>query len=128
MPKAIDIQAELTSLTHLKNRQKDMPEKEVGAAFSRLAEYVEGAVFTGSFDGESPWERHSKGDELVHVLEGQTTLTILGAQGDDILELRAGMLAVVPKSCWHRFSSPNGVTLLTVTPQPTDHSAADDPR
>lgn len=39
------------------------------------------------------------GDELVHVLAGQTRLTILGEQGEDVLELEAGMLAVVPKSC-----------------------------
>ncbi|USG62405.1 cupin domain-containing protein [Sneathiella marina] len=128
MPKAINIQAELASLTHLRNRQKDMPEDVVGDAFARLAEYDEGAVFTGSFDGESPWERHTKGDELVHVLAGQTQLTILGEEGEDVLELQAGMLTVVPKSCWHRFKSPEGVTLLTVTPQPTDHSSAEDPR
>ncbi|MEH6545651.1 MAG: cupin domain-containing protein [Sneathiella sp.] len=128
MPKAIDIQAELSALTHLRSRQKDTPEDVVGDAFTRLAEYDEGAVFTGSFDGESAWERHTKGDELVHVLAGQTRLTILGEQGEYILELRAGKLAVVPKSCWHRFYSSGGVTLLTVTPQPTDHSLADDPR
>jgi mannose-6-phosphate isomerase-like protein (cupin superfamily) len=128
MPKAIDIRAELTSLTHLKNRHTNTPEGVVGDAFARLAEYDEGAVFTGSFDGESPWERHTNGDELVHVLAGQTRLTILSEDGEDVLDLQAGMLTVVPKSCWHRFNSPKGVTLLTVTPQPTDHSRAEDPR
>ena len=128
MPKAIDIKAELTSKKHLSKRHVNMPEEEVGAAFARLAEYDEGGVFTGSFDGESPWERHSRGDELVHVLAGHTTLTILSEKGEDILELHAGMLTVVPKSCWHRFNAPKGVTLLTVTPEPTDHSSADDPR
>lgn len=39
MPKAIDIQAELASLTHLRKRQRDMPEDVVGDAFARLAEY-----------------------------------------------------------------------------------------
>ncbi len=44
------------------------------------------------------------------------------------MTLKAGMLTVVPQGCWHRFHAPHGVTLLTVTPQPTDHSTAEDPR
>jgi uncharacterized cupin superfamily protein len=126
--KAVNIQNSLASLKPLKNRLKDTPEEEVGAAFAQLSKYDQGAVFTGSFDGESAWERHTKGDELVHVLAGSTRLTILTAEGEEKLALSSGMLAVVPQSCWHRFHSPDGVTLLTVTPQPTDHSLADDPR
>jgi len=40
------------------------------------------------------------------------------------------MIAIVPQGAWHRFSSPRGVTLMTVTPQPTDHPAihVEDPR
>ena len=38
------------------------------------------------------------------------------------------MLIVVPRGCWHRFEAPNGVTPMTVTPLPTDHSTAEDPR
>ena len=30
-------------------------------------------------------------------------------------------LMVVPKNTWHRFESPKGVKVMTVTPQPTDH-------
>jgi mannose-6-phosphate isomerase-like protein (cupin superfamily) len=41
--------------------------------------------------------------------------------------MKAGMLAVVPRGRWHRFQAPDGVTLLTATPQPTDHSTAEDP-
>lgn len=128
MVKAVNIQSNLASLTPLRNRLKDTPEEEVGPAFARLAAYDQGAVFTGSFDGESAWERHTKGDELVHVLAGSTRLTILTGEAEEILELSSGMLAVVPQSCWHRFHSQDGVTLLTVTPQPTDHSLEEDPR
>jgi hypothetical protein len=38
------------------------------------------------------------------------------------------MLAVVPQGAWHRFHAPDGVTVLTATPQPTEHSFAEDPR
>jgi mannose-6-phosphate isomerase-like protein (cupin superfamily) len=46
------------------------------------------------------------------------------------LTLGPGMIAVVPQGIWHRFDSPDGVTLMTATPQPTDHPAVhvDDPR
>ncbi len=64
----------------------------------------------------------------MQILEGATDLTILTETAPEVLHLSAGMLAVVPKGCWHRFHAPDGVTLMTVTPQPTDHSTADDPR
>jgi mannose-6-phosphate isomerase-like protein (cupin superfamily) len=50
--------------------------------------------------------------------------------GSETVELHAGMIAIVPQGAWHRFSSPGGVTLMTVTPQPTDHPPVhvEDPR
>lgn len=42
--------------------------------------------------------------------------------------MRAGMLTVVPRNMWHRFEAPGGVTVMTMTPQPTFHSSAEDPR
>lgn len=129
MPKAIDINAVLNDLTPLRSRGKDTTEEEAKAAFATLEKFGNGAVFTGSFDGISAWERHQGGDELVHILDGETELTILtGTESREILTLKRGMLTVVPMGCWHRFHAPDGVTVLTVTPQPTDHSMADDPR
>jgi len=61
-------------------------------------------------------------------LGGETTMTILTDDGPEELTLNAGMLTVVPQGLWHRFHAPDGVTLMTVTPQPTDHSTAEDPR
>lgn len=128
MVKAVDIQASLAGLPVLRDRGAETPEVEVDEAFATLAEFRDGGVFAGSFTGESPWERHSKGDELVHVLAGETTLTVLTEEGPQVLEMKAGMLTVVPQGCWHRFNAPGGVTVLTATPQPTDHSTAKDPR
>ncbi len=125
MTKVVDIQAELATRPFLHDRCKDT---DADAAFAELAKFREGAVFAGSFSGESPWERHRNGDELVHVLSGATTLTIMTDDGPETLAMTAGMIAVVPQGSWHRLHSPDGVTVLTATPQPTDHSLAEDPR
>jgi mannose-6-phosphate isomerase-like protein (cupin superfamily) len=128
MIKTVDIIAELAGRPFLHGRSKGTTEAEADAAFATLAAFRDGGVFAGSFSGESLWERHQNGDELVHVLDGATTLTIMTADGPQSLDMTAGMLTVVPKGHCHRFQSPDGVTVLTATPQPTDHSDADDPR
>jgi len=128
MVNAVNIEAALAELPVLSGRAPDTPEAEVAAAFATLAAFGDGALFAGSFSGASQWERHPKGDELVHVLKGATTLTILSDDDRTVLDMTAGMLTVVPQGRWHRFHAPGGVTVLTVTPQPTDHSSAEDPR
>ena len=45
----------------------------------------------------------------------------------ETFELTAGMMIIVPQGSWHRFESKTGVQLMTVTPQPTDHTGADNP-
>ena len=127
MIKAVDIQGELDKLPFLVARG-ETTEAEAGAAFAELAKFRDGAVFTGSFSGQSPWERHRGGDEIVQIIAGATTLTILTDAGPQVLDMHAGMLTVVPEGCWHRFSAPDGVSVLTATPQPTEISFADDPR
>ena len=67
-------------------------------------------------------------DELVHILEGRATLTIMTDDGPQSFEMTAGMLIVVLQGHWHRFNAPERVTVLTATPQPTDHTFAADPR
>ena len=126
--KPVDIEATLAKLPVLKGRTAETTMEEAEASFATLASFRDGGIFVGSFEGESAWERHSKGDELVHILAGATRLTILTDDGPQVLEMTAGMLTVVPQDCWHRFNAPEGVTVLTATPQPTDHSTAEDPR
>jgi quercetin dioxygenase-like cupin family protein len=128
MAKAVHIETALAGLPVLRGRRPDTPAEEADAAFATLAALGEGGVFAGSFQGDSAWERHTKGDELVHVLKGRTRLTLVTDAGPEVLELSAGMLTVVPQGTWHRFHAPEEVTVLTVTPQPTDHSTAEDPR
>lgn len=127
MPKAVDIKAALAPLKFLHGRT---PATEITAddhVFATLVEYEAGGVFAGSFDGTSPWERHPNGDELVHILEGAAKVTVITAEGRQALDMKAGMLTVVPRNAWHRFEAPDGVTVLTMTPQPTTHTSAADP-
>lgn len=128
MIKAVDIKAELAGLSVLHKRDTSTAADEVEAAFAVLAPFRDGGIFAGSFSGETPWERHPKGDELVQILDGAATLTIMTDDGPQSFELTAGMLIVVPQGHWHRFEAPGGVTVLSATPQPTDHTGAADPR
>ena len=64
----------------------------------------------------------------MHILDGATTLIIMTANGPQSFPMTAGMLIVVPQGHWHRFHAPERVTVLTATPQPTDHTFAADPR
>ncbi|MDA1099506.1 MAG: cupin domain-containing protein [Proteobacteria bacterium] len=126
--KVVDIQTELARLSPLTGRGKETSEAQAAAAFATLAPFRDGAVFVGAFQGDSGWEKHPKGDEIVQILDGATTLTILTDTGPEVLTLTAGALVVVPRDHWHRFNASDGVTVMTATPQPTEHSFADDPR
>lgn len=128
MIKAIDIKAELGKLPFLHGRGKTTTEAEKKASFTTLSAYRDGGIFGGSFSGESQWERHQKGDEIVHIVDGAATLTIMTEDGPQSFDMTAGMMIIVPQSCWHLFQAPAGVTVMTVTPQPTEHIDAQDPR
>ena len=109
-------------LRYYATRTPDSSDEELADAFAQLSSYRDGGIFIGHYAGYSEWERHSQGDEIVYVLEGKTTLILLNEFGEISNELGAGQLLVVPINTWHRFETPEGVKILTVTPQPTDHS------
>jgi quercetin dioxygenase-like cupin family protein len=95
-----------------------------------VAPYRDGAIFAAKFAGTSAWERHPQGDEIVQIVDGATTLHLMTEAGRQSLTLTAGMLAVVPQNVWHQFEAPDGVCVMTATPQPTEHLRVDveDPR
>jgi mannose-6-phosphate isomerase-like protein (cupin superfamily) len=130
MTTVIDLNAELANLKMLQGRTPQTTRAERAGSSAQVASYRDGAIFTTKFSGEGGWERHRNGDELVHIIDGATTLHLMTEQGPQAVALRAGMIAVVPQGTWHRFDSPEGVTLMTATPQPTDHALVhvDDPR
>ena len=103
MPQVIDIEREMAPLTLLEERHADSSEDDLAAAFATLAVYRDGGIFAGGFSGMSDWERHRNGDEIVQVLGGATTITIVTESGPETFERTAGRRLVVPQGCWHRF-------------------------
>lgn len=123
MAETIDIEAALKSVSFLDGRT---PESNTSGTFARLGTYRDGAMFAGSFSGTSPWERHPA-DEIVHVLGGGAVISLVAGEAVEQHNLKAGMIVIVPEGTWHRFEAPDGVTLMTVTPQPTEHTSEDVP-
>jgi quercetin dioxygenase-like cupin family protein len=126
----VDLKAEFAKLTMLKGRTPTSSEAERQGAFGRVAPYRDGAIFTAKFAGRSAWERHPQGDEIVQIVDGATTLHLMTDQGRQSVTLGAGMIVVVPQNVWHQFEAPDGVSVMTATPQPTEHVRVDveDPR
>ena len=125
-----DLGTELGKLTMLDGRTPTSTAAERETSSARLAPYRDGAIFITKFSGTGAWERHPQGDEIVQILDGETILRLMTSEGLRSLRLKAGMMAIVPQSMWHQFESAHGVSVMTATPQPTDHIRADvdDPR
>ncbi|AJQ93500.1 cupin domain-containing protein [Gynuella sunshinyii] len=118
---SISIQEALNTLTFFSGRTPYSTDAETADAFSCLSEFQNGGLYVGHYQGNSEWERHGYGDELVMVIDGQTTLFIWQDDHETAHTLTAGSLIVVPQGLWHRFETPEEVKILTITPQPTDH-------
>lgn len=117
-PSPVSIDAAFASVTFLPDRTPLTDEADYTATLSR---YRDGAMFVAHYAGTSEWERHPVGDEIVLVLDGTTTLILL-IDGEEIMHrLHRNELLIVPKGVWHRFETPDGVRVMSVTPQPTDH-------
>ena len=119
--KVISFADEFEKLRFVGNRTPESTPEQLEGAFAELASYRDGAVFIGHYAGNSQWERHSRGDEFVYALDGETTLVLLTENGEVENPLTAGQFIVVPENTWHRFETPIGVRIMTITPQPTDH-------
>jgi quercetin dioxygenase-like cupin family protein len=130
MIRVVDLNAEFAKLSMLKGRSPTTTAAERSQSMSRLLPYRDGAIFAAKFSGKGAWERHPQGEEIVHILEGMTTLHLITAEGRQSLTLKAGSLVVVPQNAWHQFEAPDGVLLMTTTPQPTENLEVDvdDPR
>ena len=124
----IDLNAEFAKQRMLKERRPTTAEAEKNGAIARLTPYRDGAIFTSKFAGTSDWERHPQGDEIVQIVDGATTLHLITPEGRQSVVLTAGMIAIVPQNTWHQFEAPDGVCVMTATPQPTEHLAVGDPQ
>ncbi|MEQ8860730.1 MAG: cupin domain-containing protein [Pseudomonadales bacterium] len=102
-------------------------------AFHEIAPFNDGhaGVFWSEAGGPSPWEMHPECDELLQVLEGTIELEILPTDPtgpSTLTRIPAGSLVVVPRGCWHRQTLLEKTREFYLTPGPTLHSQADDPR
>src|SRR6266581_671706 len=130
MPSVIDLDAELAKLTMFRRTPHSTREETKGSV-SRLASYRDGLLLALKSAGTDHWERHLTGDELIHVLDGSTTLEIVCDDGPPkSFALGAGMIAVIPQGAWHRFHSSEGATQMAATPFPGENIDldVDDPR
>lgn len=119
---AISINDEFSKVKFLSDRTPSTTDEQSKDAFAMLSEYRDGGIFITHYAGFSEWERHPQGDEFVQIVGGETCLVLLSNDGEQRNILSQGQLLVVPQGVWHRFESPKGVKVLTITPQPTDHS------
>jgi quercetin dioxygenase-like cupin family protein len=124
-----NLNAELAKLKILRGRtsQTSAAEREESQSFARLMPYRDGTIFVTKFAGTGHWERHPKGDEIVQIIDGTTTLYVVSEGRSEAFNLSAGAFVVIPQGAWHRFESTDGVSLMTATPQPSDFSTVDDP-
>jgi mannose-6-phosphate isomerase-like protein (cupin superfamily) len=128
-PSIIDLNAELAKLTMFRGLTPTTTREERRGSATQLGRYRDGILFAGKNAGTSHWEDHAE-DELVHVVDGTKILDIVCDDGPPkSFEVRAGMIAIVPKGAWHRFRSVEGGTTWSAT-LPGDHIEldVDDPR
>src|SRR5579872_5014378 len=128
-PCIVDFTAEVAKLTMFRGRTPRSTTADRQGSAVRLASYRDGALTATKFAGKGHWEKHIA-DELIHVLDGATTLDIAIDDEPRSLALGAGTMTVIPQGTWHRFRSADGVTLMTATPFPsqTIEDDVDDPR
>ncbi len=120
VPELIDVSAALAGLSFLPNRTPHDDDESDAAWVKTLSDYRDGGIYVVHWAGESEWERHPA-DELVLVIDGSTTMTLLIDGDEHQRTLGAMQMIVVPEMIWHRFSTPDGVKVFSISPQPSDH-------
>jgi mannose-6-phosphate isomerase-like protein (cupin superfamily) len=67
--------------------------------------------------GTSPWERHTNGDELLLVTDGQVHIEVLDDDGSSRqFAISEGALFVVPRGKWHQLTATDNVNILFASP------------
>jgi mannose-6-phosphate isomerase-like protein (cupin superfamily) len=102
---------------------------DVRAATAQIGKFDKGVVSISRFRGQSPWERHAKGEELFYVLSGHISFTLLSKNGRRIVAVPKGGVFIVPRNVWHRSRSRRGTSVLVV--RGSNHGPvtfAEDPR
>ena len=122
--RAINLSAELNKLPGLTGRTPETGHNQLeGTAFGPTYPYRDGFISTVKFSGKSSWEKH-EGEEILLVAEGDGYLLVIDEDGFVVpRSLSMNLLVIVPPGCWHQIESENGITLVTVSPQPTLHQS-----
>ena len=83
-----------------------------------LGSYNDSSLGIGRYvPGTSPWERHSNGDELFLVTDGQIDVEVLGDDGTSSrFTIGEGGLFVVPQGNWHQLTATDNVNILFASP------------
>jgi quercetin dioxygenase-like cupin family protein len=102
-------------------------------AFWNVGSQGPNRLWLGRFDaesvgGQSPWERHPDGEELLHVLKGAVRVTLLAESGPARVRLDTGSVLVIPRGVWHSHEPLAETIEFGATPGRSEHSTAADPR
>jgi len=123
--RAINLSAECNNVAGLSGRTPNSSHDDLEAkCFGPTYPYRDGFISTVKFSGTSAWERHNSGEELILIAEGEGFLRLIDEDGFVVpRSLSTNLLIVIPTGVWHQIESAAGITLITITPQPTDHQA-----
>lgn len=103
--------------------------EEASAAVGHLGWLGDHGLGVMRYSGQTPWERHPDGDELLHALDGDVEVTVLTDEGPVRTNVSEGSVFVCPRGLWHRQLPKPKVTMFYATPiRTTEVSFADDPR
>ena len=69
-----------------------------------------------SFSGQTGWECHPGGDELLYYLEGEAELCLITEDGDVRRTVKTGDVAQIPAGLWHSQRTLAPVRLFFITP------------
>ena len=98
-------------MPHL-NITSDTTGEDADAAVRNVAKIGNLTLGVMSYTGQTPWERHPDGDELLLALDGEVEVTALTDDGPVTRKLRAGEAFVCPQGLWHRQFAEKSVSML----------------
>jgi len=127
--KASDTTGLLRALSEVDLDDPDTTFKHVRAASKELGKFDNGVATLTRMRGQSPWERHAKGDELFYVISGRVSFRLLTKSAERKVDVPKGGVFIVPRGVWHRSRSDRGTTVLVV--RGSEHGPitfAEDPR
>jgi quercetin dioxygenase-like cupin family protein len=109
-------------------KEKPTWAEDKSTRFWICGDFNKGNTWVGQFSGQSPWERHPDGDELIHVLKGKVEITVMTKRGKKRSIISAGSFFVVPKGHWHKQRAISPVTEFGATSGRTYHSFEETPK